>query len=162
MAAEYEFIDEWDVDAPIDAVFVALADARTYPDWWRPVYLEVDADGPPVVGCASRQRFKGRLPYTLTQTSTIIACDAPDSFEVEAVGDLTGHGRWALSERPEGGVHVRFEWRVRADKPLIRLLTPLLRPVFRANHSYAIARAIAGLEPYARARAEQQPTGASD
>jgi hypothetical protein len=76
MPAEYSFIDEWDVDAPIDTVFGALADARTYPEWWRPVYLEVDADGPPAVGCASRQRFKGRLPYTLTQTSTITACDA--------------------------------------------------------------------------------------
>jgi uncharacterized protein YndB with AHSA1/START domain len=50
MAAEYQFIDEWDVDAPIEAVFDAIADARTYPDWWRPVYLSVEADGPPEVG----------------------------------------------------------------------------------------------------------------
>ena len=45
MAGEYLFVDEWDVKAPPEAVFEALADARTYPEWWRPVYLEVDADG---------------------------------------------------------------------------------------------------------------------
>ena len=32
MPAQYVFTDEWDVDAPIEAVFTALADARTYPE----------------------------------------------------------------------------------------------------------------------------------
>lgn len=44
MVAEYVFIDEWDVNAPIEAVFTALADARTYPEWWKPVYLDVEAE----------------------------------------------------------------------------------------------------------------------
>ena len=48
--APYLFVDEWDVAAPREAVFDALADARTYPEWWRPVYLAVEADGPPEVG----------------------------------------------------------------------------------------------------------------
>ena len=68
MADEYVFIDEWDVDAPQEAVFDALADARTYPEWWRPVYIAVEADCPPEVGCVSRQEFKGRLPYHLKTT----------------------------------------------------------------------------------------------
>jgi uncharacterized protein YndB with AHSA1/START domain len=69
MAAEYVFIDEWDVDAPIDAVFNALADARTYPAWWKPVYLEVEADGPPAPGCVSKQHFKGLEPYARASIS---------------------------------------------------------------------------------------------
>ena len=44
MAREYVFVDEWDVDAPVEAVFDALADARTYPEWWRPVYRSVDGE----------------------------------------------------------------------------------------------------------------------
>ena len=54
MADEYVFIDEWDVDAPQEAVFEALADARTYPEWWRPVYIAVEAD------CAARGRAASR------------------------------------------------------------------------------------------------------
>ena len=64
---EYVFVDEWDVAAPTEAVFDALADARTYPDWWKPVYETVEADGPPAVGQVSRQHFKGRLPSTSTR-----------------------------------------------------------------------------------------------
>ena len=45
MASEYVFIDEWDVDAPQEAVFNALVDARTYPEWWKPVYIEVEVVG---------------------------------------------------------------------------------------------------------------------
>ncbi|HEX2110267.1 MAG TPA: hypothetical protein VHF67_01825 [Gaiellaceae bacterium] len=37
-----------------------------------------------------------------------------------------------------------------ADRPFIRYLTPILRPLFRWNHDWAIARAIEGLEPYAQ------------
>jgi hypothetical protein len=45
---------------------------------------------------------------------------------------------------------VRFDWQVHADRPLLRALTPILRPIFRWNHNWAIARAKDGLEPYAR------------
>ncbi len=151
MARDYEFLDEWDVDAPAEAVFEALADARTYPEWWRPVYISVEADGPPDVGRVSHQHFKGRLPYTLRTRSTIVRMDAPREFEVEVVGDLTGRGVWTLTPR-NGGVHVRFDWRVIADRPMLRYLTPVLRPLFRWNHDWSVKRAIEGLEPYARGR----------
>jgi uncharacterized protein YndB with AHSA1/START domain len=151
MAAEYVFVDEWDVAAPQEAVFAALADARTYPTWWRPTYREVRADGPPTVGCASRQKFKAKLPYTLSTVSTIVRLEAPREFEVEVDGDLRGHGVWTLSP-VNGNVHVRFDWRVHADRALLRVLTPVLRPLFRWNHNVAIERAMVGLEPYASTR----------
>jgi uncharacterized protein YndB with AHSA1/START domain len=149
VARDYVFIDEWDVDAPQEAVFDALADARTYPQWWTPTYKEVEADGAPEVGRTSRHRFGGRLPYTLTTESTIVRMQRPQEFEVNVVGDLRGRGVWTLT--PLGGkVHVRFDWRVFADRALLRYLTPLLRPLFRWNHSVAIKAAMRGLEPYAR------------
>jgi uncharacterized protein YndB with AHSA1/START domain/quercetin dioxygenase-like cupin family protein len=148
---EYLFVDEWDVAAPREAVFDALADARTYPQWWRPVYIDVEADGPPALGRESRQHFKGRLPYHLNVRSTITRFEPPHIVAGEANGDLSGTGVWTLTETP-GGTHVRFDWRADADRPLLRVLTPVLRPAFRWNHNWAIARAIEGLEPYARAR----------
>ena len=72
-------------------------------------------------------------------------------IEADVDGDLRGHGKWTLTEPEDGGTHVRFDWQVFADKPLLRVLTPLLRPAFRWNHAWAIARAREGLEPFARA-----------
>ena len=152
-SSEYLFVDEWDVAAPREAVFDALADARTYPRWWTPVYIDVDADGPPVLGKVSSQHFKGRLPYHLHTRSTITRLEWPHVVEGDVEGDLRGRGLWTLTEIP-AGTHVRFDWRVFADRKLLRTLTPVLRPVFRWNHNWAIARAMEGLEPYARRTAQ--------
>jgi mannose-6-phosphate isomerase-like protein (cupin superfamily) len=151
----YVFLDQWDVEAPPEPVFEALADARTYPQWWQPVHIDAEAGGPPQVGRRSRQHFKGRLPYELNTESTVVALDTPRRIEVEVTGDLSGHGVWTLTPK-NGRTHVRFDWQVNADRPLLRLLTPVLRPAFRWNHNWAIARAIEGLEPYARARASSE------
>ena len=159
-ASEYLFVDEWDVAAPPEAVFGALADGRTYPEWWRPVYLGIEADGPPAVGAESRQHFKGRLPYHLRTRSVITRCEAPRVLEVEVDGDLRGHGTWTLAPAL-GGTHVRFDWRVHADRRLLRVLTPVLRPLFRWNHNWAIARAMDGLEPYAQRQAGVQASEAA-
>ena len=146
---DYVFVDEWDVDAPREAVFEAIADGSTYTDWWTPVYISVETDGPPAVGQVSKQHFKGRLPYTLKTTSTIVRLELPSIVEAQVEGDLRGRGLWTLTAR-DGGTHVRFDWTVSADRLLLRRLTPVLRPLFRWNHNWAIQRAQEGLEPYAR------------
>lgn len=157
---EYEFVDEWDVDAPREPVFAAIADARSYPTWWKPVYLEVESAGEPEVGSESRQHFKGRLPYHLRTRSVITQLDAPYQIGAEVDGDLRGTGLWTLTVNEDGSTHVRFDWRVHADRLLLRLLTPVLRRALRWNHAWAIARAREGLEPYARAVAVREPTTA--
>jgi uncharacterized protein YndB with AHSA1/START domain len=144
----YAFVDEWEVAAPPDAVFDALSDARSYPSWWRPVYLEVEADGPAAVGSMSHQHFKGRLPYHLRTRSVITELDRPSRIVADVDGDLRGRGEWTLTPT-DHGTHVRFDWQVHADRLLLRVLTPLLRPLLRWNHNWAIARAMEGLEPYA-------------
>jgi uncharacterized protein YndB with AHSA1/START domain len=143
----YEFVDEWDVAAPLAGVFDALADGRTYPIWWRPVYLAVEADGPPGVGATARQHFKGRLPNHLHTRSTITRLERPSLIEALVEGDLRGRGVWTLTATT-AGTHVRFEWTVFAERLLLAILTPLLRSLFRANHRWAIAQAVRGLEPF--------------
>jgi uncharacterized protein YndB with AHSA1/START domain len=145
VAHEYVFVDEWDVDAPQEAVFDAVADARTYPDWWKPVYRSVEGDEN-----VTFHRFKGKLPYVLDMRAELVSKDRPNRFEVNVDGDLRGKGVWTFTPR-DGKTHVRWDWTVYADRALLRYLTPVLRPLFRWNHNWAVARAREGLEPYARA-----------
>ncbi len=146
MASEYVFVDEWDVDASQEVVYDILKDARTYPEWWRPVYLSVEGDEQ-----ETHHRFKGRLPYTLDMHAKLVREEPPRQFEVRVDGDLRGKGVWTFEPR-DGKTHVRWDWTVFADRPLLRRLTPVLKPLFRWNHNWAVARAREGLEPYARAR----------
>jgi hypothetical protein len=75
----------------------------------------------------------------------------PASFAVKVVGDLNGSGQWTLTPT-DGKVHIRFDWTVVADRPLLRYLIPVFRLIFRYNHNRSVKRAIEGLEPYARSR----------
>jgi carbon monoxide dehydrogenase subunit G len=145
---EYVFVDEWDVAAPQEAVFAALSDMASYPVWWRRVHLSAQADGPVAIGSVARQHFTGRLPYTLRTTTRVVELERPRLLAVDVDGHLRGHGRWTLTPTG-GGTRVRFDWQVDAERLLLRVLTPLLRPALRRNHAWAIARAREGLEPYA-------------
>jgi uncharacterized protein YndB with AHSA1/START domain len=149
VAREYVFVDEWDVDAPIEAVFAAVADASTYPEWWKPVYRSVVTRGEVGVGQTSDHYFKGKLPYTLRLRAEMTEYEPPRRFAVKTDGDLSGTGVWTFEEHG-GKTNVRWDWTVFADKPLLRVLTPVLRPLFRSNHNWAVARAREGLEPYAQ------------
>jgi hypothetical protein len=141
----YVFVDEWDVRAPIDAVFNALSDPERYPLWWKPVYVAAKRRSENVV----EHLFKGRLPYRLRVTSELVAKERPTRIEAVVRGDLSGRGIWTLNPKGDS-VRVRFDWQVDADRPFLRVLTPVLGRLFRWNHDWAIKRAIAGLEPYAR------------
>jgi uncharacterized protein YndB with AHSA1/START domain len=154
----YEFVDEWEVSAPPRAVYDVLLDGRTYPQWWRRVYIDVQSDGSRTVGSVAHQHFKGFLPYHLNTTSRIVRLDPGRMIAAEIDGDLRGTGVWTLTPT-QRGCAVRFDWTVHADRLLLRLLTPVLRPALRANHSWSIARAVEGLEPYVLARS---PTPASE
>jgi uncharacterized protein YndB with AHSA1/START domain len=145
MTRTYAFVDEWDVRAPIEAVFDALSDPERYPLWWKPVYLAAKLRDENVV----EHLFKGRLPYRLRVTSETVAKERPTRIEAVVRGDLSGRGIWTLSRQGDSA-HVRFDWQVDADRPFLRVLTPVLGRLFRWNHNWAIKRAMEGLEPYAR------------
>jgi hypothetical protein len=50
-----------------------------------------------------------------------------------------GRGVWTISPAAEGA-EVVYDWRIRAEKPLLRSLSFLLKPLFSANHEWAMAR----------------------
>ena len=110
------------------------------------------------MGIESRQHFKGRLPYHLNTRSVVVEMDAPRLIRGDVDGDLRGKGVWTLTPNDDGTTHVRYDWRVYADRTLLRVLTPVLRPALRWNHNWAIARAMEGLEPFAQ-RSAAAPQG---
>ncbi len=154
----YHFITRWRFKATAHEVNDVLDDAADLVRWWPDVYLAVeqledgDADG---VGKVYRLHTRGRLPYTLTWHFRVVASRKPYGWTLEAWGDFIGRGVWTFEE--DGPfVDVTYDWKVRADKPLLRYLSFLLKPLFAANHHWAMARGEECLRrELARRRAEK-------
>ncbi|MGE3271935.1 MAG: hypothetical protein AB7P40_24485 [Chloroflexota bacterium] len=54
-------------------------------------------------------------------------------------GDSVGRGEWTL--RQDGPTaDIVYDWQIRADKPLLKWFSPILKPIFSANHRWAMAR----------------------
>lgn len=138
----YHFITRWRFEATAQEVSDVLDDAADLVRWWPDVYLGVelvedgDADG---IGKVYRLYTKGRLPYTLEWQFRVVESRKPYGWTLEAWGDFVGRGVWTFEE--DGPfVDVTYDWKVRADKPLLRRLSFLLKPFFSANHRWAMAR----------------------
>ena len=142
MSADYEFRTVWRVAGTVAEVRRVLADGSSLPRWWPAVYLAVDPvrDGDDRgVGSELALFTTGWLPYTLRWTLRVDEPITDAGFALSATGDLDGTGRWTFrQDGPE--VEITYDWRVSASKPLLRRLTWLLRPVFTANHRWAMAR----------------------
>ena len=81
---------------------------------------------------------KGWLPYTLRWSFRVIETK-PDGFLIEAFGDFVGRGEWTLTQNGEE-VDITYDWHIRAEKTLLKLLSPILKPIFAANHRWAMSR----------------------
>ena len=82
---------------------------------------------------------KGWLPYTLRWKFRVTENRQPYGFTLEAWGDFNGRGIWTFAQAGEW-VNVVYDWKISADKPLLRVLSPILKPVFSANHHWAMAK----------------------
>ena len=108
--------------------------------WWPAVYLDVQEVTPGARdGCDKVINLytKGWLPYTLRWRFQVTKVDWPYRFELTASGDFVGRGISSLAQDDEW-VNVRYDWRIHADKPLLYWLSPLLKPIFSANHHWAM------------------------
>ncbi len=129
----YHFITRWRFRATPEEVFAILAEPLDYPRWWPSVYLSVRELGRRRVRMVTR----GWLPYKLRWDSEEIESIRPERLAIRAAGDFEGTGAWSLAKDGDY-TDVTFDWKIQAAKPLIRRLTFLLRPIFEANHHWAM------------------------
>jgi mannose-6-phosphate isomerase-like protein (cupin superfamily) len=141
-ADQYRFLDKWFIPHPIDMVFEEISHVERYPIWWGEAWKRVTPIGdtlPGNVGARTEVIAGGFLPYTITLELEAIRVERPHLIAVASRRDLEGPGTWQLREF-EGGTAVSYDWRVRAGKPLIRRFSPVVKPLFRANHTWVMRR----------------------
>ncbi|MDX8459808.1 SRPBCC family protein [Mesorhizobium humile] len=151
----FRFDESWDIpEGTPQEVWDVLSDAELLPLWWGDAYKEVeplDKKGKGVVGARARARARGALPYELNFIIEAAELEPGRLVVVKTFGDFDGLWRAELS--PSGqGTHVDLVWQVTVERPILKLLAPLLRPAFAWNHRWTTPRGEAGLRRYLAAR----------
>lgn len=156
MAANvFRFEESWTIPgASVEDVYDVLSRGELLPLWWKGVYLEAErigGDGPPKVGDRIRAKARGFLPYRLRFIVEATELTPSRCVAVKTSGDFDG--RWTARLRPgDGDVHVDLVWEVTVLRPILKLLSPLLRPAFAWNHRWTTPRGERGLREFLAAR----------
>ena len=147
-APHYHFVTRWRFDATIEEVADVLEDVDSLSRWWPSVYLDVrtvEPGGPHGLGRVVDLYTKGFLPYRLRWQFRVVSEHYPNGSRIEATGDFVGTGEWTLVQ--DGAIaDVTYDWRIVTEKPLLRRLSWLLRPLFAANHRWAMSEGERALE----------------
>ena len=117
-----------------------MADIHDYPTWWGDVWDSTSGHaGPPRPGTRTQVVAHGYLPYRLRYEFECVAVDPPRRIESVLHGDFEGTTA-LMFEEVEGGTSVVLDFRPLVNKRGVRQLTPLLRPLSRTNHAWAMRR----------------------
>lgn len=154
---QYRFTDQWDIPAPAEEVWDLLARSKDYPRWWDCFRKCTPLDGDePRVGARVQIMARGWLPYTLRYTVNTTALDRPRLIQFNVTGDFIVQGaKWVLRANASTGTQATLEWNPRVEKPVIKQMSPLLKPLFRSNHRYMMNRGERQLTAHVAARREQ-------
>jgi len=137
----YHFITRWRVESTLKEVVEILNDPLELARWWPSVYLTVKVLEPGDergVGKVVSLYTKGWLPYTLRWDFRVTEV-RNDGFTLVASGDFDGRGIWTF-EQDGAYVNIVYDWKIKAEKPLLRYFSFIMKPLFSANHHWAMAR----------------------
>ena len=133
--ADYSFVTLWRFRSPLEPVWETIYRSEDWPAWWRGVERveRVEPGDDAGLGALQLYTWRSRLPYRLAFHMRLTRVEPLSLIEGEAVGELTGTGRWQMTH--EAGVtRVRYDWNVRTTRPWMNLLAPVARPLFKWNH----------------------------
>lgn len=150
---QFRFVTIWRITAPRAQVCDAVSQCAEWPQWWPGVEkVELREPGAPD-GLHSLRRFtwRGRLPYRLTFDVRVTRIVPLTLLEGRASGEVEGTGCWSFSGDDEITA-VRYEWRVRTNRPVLNAVAALARPLVRWNHDEAMRCGAEGMSRLLNAR----------
>lgn len=142
---DYRFRDVWSVGAASARVFDALVDLTNWPSWWPDVRTVHRIDDE-----TAELTCRATLPYALTfRLRRAVQDERSGRLVVDMTGDLEGYTEGVVAPHASGaGAQLAIDQRVVVNKPLLRALAPLARPLFVANHALMMRRGQQGLRGY--------------
>jgi len=150
-ARRYQYVSDWQLEAPPEAVWEALTDVPAWPEWWPHVRgVQTLRHGrrrgeQAGLGALRRIEWRTRLPYGFTLDVLVVEVQHARRLVGRASGGLEGTGTWELSPDDGAGTRVRYTWALALNTRWMRLAAPWMAPVFRWNHEGVMHAGALGL-----------------
>jgi len=149
--APFCFDRTWAFDAPPDELWGVLTRTDDFRRWW-PWLRDFSGDGL-VPGGRSACVVRAPIPYTLRFSVTVRdlvpgrLVDAivdgdlagPARLEVGPGSEVSGRGRQV---KPPSGSQVRLAWEMELERPVLRAVARVGRPVMEWGHDWVVANGV--------------------
>lgn len=151
MAANYDFHDEWEIHAPVEAAWDLISHSADWERWWPGLKSAVITNhNPEIIGSSVELRWRSKTGYHLQHRVTVTEVEPDGTIKFRSAGDLIGNGSWQFVRR-DRSTHMIIDWHVRTTKAWMNMFAPLLRPVFLRNHDSLMKNGEKGLNRYLQA-----------
>jgi hypothetical protein len=145
----YHFVTHWQVEAMCKEVYSILKDTNNITRWWPSVYLDAiikENGAKNGLGKVVQLFTKGWLPYTLIWQFRVTEIHPNDhsGFSLEAFGDFVGRGTWTFKQHGKN-CDITYDWSLQVEKPLLKYLSFMMKPLFSANHHWAMQKGFESL-----------------
>ncbi len=146
MPTAYSFVTQWQIKAPLPAVWNAVYHSLEWPNWWKGVVAVRELEKGDALGIDSVRAYtwKSILPYQLTFNMRLTDLETHRYMKGTAFGELEGMGEWFFEER-DGITYIRYNWNVYTNKAWMNYLSFLLKPAFTFNHNIVMRWGAKGL-----------------
>lgn len=144
----FDMSSRWELEGNVSELAEILSDPLSLAEWWAPVFMRVeliDAGSGAGVGTSARFFTKGFMPHTFQFVAEIVKLDELKSIVIRTKGDFDGVCTIEIHNGYQNSV-VDIRWRVEVYQPYLRMFLYPLKPLFIANHRWAMRHGRRGLQ----------------
>ncbi len=160
---EFYMVSHWELKGAAEEIVAVFNDPLSLTRWWAPVFMrgELLTKGDArKVGLTARFFTKGLLPHTFQFVARIEAVDERSTIRIRTFGDFDGDCLIKL-EQDNSVTRATICWTVTVHQPFIRRLVRLFKPIFVANHRWAMRQGRLGLQRELDQRQVGRPVSAA-
>ncbi len=143
----FEIDSFWQLDASFGELDFVLENPLSIADWWASVFMRVEILGGDYYsqdGLQCKLWTKGFLPHTFSFTANVFHNKSDEQVVVKTTGDFGGLGTISRYKQSENSI-VHINWRTRVDSHWLYWLMMVVKPIFVANHKWAMRKGRLGL-----------------
>ena len=132
----YHLCTLWRTPSPLERVWPLILHSENWPRWWRGVEQARTVranEGDDGVGSIVHYVWRSTLGYRLRFDVEATQVVPHVLLEGAARGDVRGIGRWRF-RRVADATEIHHAWDVEVERPGLRLIAPVARPLFEWNH----------------------------